>query len=75
MFPHSWPPGVSSSPPRPAFPRRSNEYGGYKRLIGTTFSDLIEHPMDGKDGPSAKEEIPGGVLAVVYDKNKQEASG
>lgn len=63
---------VASPPPSP---RRANEYGGYKRLIGTTFSDLIENPMDGKAGPSAKDEIPGGVLAVVYDKNKQEASG
>lgn len=57
-----------------AWPRSSDEYGGYRRLIGTTFADLIAAP-GGEGAASAAEEIPGGVLATVYDKNKQEASG
>lgn len=40
--------------------------GGYKRLLETTFKSLIA---------AVKDDIPDGVLAVVYDKNFMEASG
>jgi hypothetical protein len=59
--------------------RSDDEFSGYKRLVGSSFVDLIgpggEHGGDGSSGASAEESVPGGVLAVIYDKNKPEASG
>lgn len=59
--------------------RSDDEYSGYKRLVGSSFVDLIgpggEHGGDGGSGISAEDAIPDGVLAVIYDKNKPEASG
>ncbi|CAE7864707.1 unnamed protein product [Symbiodinium sp. KB8] len=43
--------------------RETDEMGGYRKLIESTFSELLE---------GCTEE---GVLAVVYDKNPMEATG
>jgi len=47
--------------------RDSEEEGAYKRLLETTFGDLLEEEV-------TEKAVPGGVLAVVYDKNRMEAS-
>eukprot|EP01138_Halocafeteria_seosinensis_P006224 gb/GECG01006365.1/.p1 GENE.gb/GECG01006365.1/~~gb/GECG01006365.1/.p1 ORF type:complete len:530 (+),score=61.11 gb/GECG01006365.1/:1-1590(+) len=49
--------------------RDTEEEGGYRRLLETTFSDLLKEIHE--DSCS----VPDGVLAVVYDKNPMEASG
>lgn len=47
--------------------RDAEEEGAYKRLLETTFGDLL-------DEEATEKLVPGGVLAVVYDKNRMEAS-
>lgn len=42
----------------------SDEYRGYKQLIENSFLPQLK-----------KRRLPSGVLAVIYDKNKMEASG
>ena len=65
--------------------RETEEDGGYRRLIETTFADLMKEPAaPGSAGaeaaapkePSCELSDPvEGVLAVIYDKNVMEASG
>ena len=56
---NSCPSGQKSMP----LVRETDEMGGYRKLIESTFSELLE---------GCTEE---GVLAVVYDKNPMEATG